>query len=235
MSYPPAPARQNPAAGRRRRQLPAGPSGRPAIGCSSPGHGRRWRSAMSLYGCRSPPPSRRRRCTTTAAPAPAPSGCHHRYQQSAPYIPRSHFGNSLRQARRSSRVAKNGRSAPARSWPGGIPPKRGRCGLRGTAKKGSANSKRTERAGRQLSHQRQPLLELACLRGVPVDHRGIAARRRRTALRAAAIVIGQHQQICGADGEEVLIATVLCESSGTARKGRETQGKAVITAFKRED
>eukprot|EP01051_Picozoa_sp_SAG22_P012902 SAG22_NODE_1388_length_4521_cov_13.635233_1_plen_133_part_10 len=32
-----------------------------------------------------------------------------------------------------------------------------------------------------------------------------------------------------------LIATVLCESSGTARKGRETQGKAVITAFKRED
>eukprot|EP01051_Picozoa_sp_SAG22_P015344 SAG22_NODE_1989_length_3201_cov_1.728240_3_plen_200_part_00 len=33
-----------------------------------------------------------------------------------------------------------------------------------------------------------------------------------------------------------LIATsVLCESSGTARKGRETQGKAVIIAFKRED
>eukprot|EP01051_Picozoa_sp_SAG22_P022085 SAG22_NODE_5151_length_1076_cov_1.414534_1_plen_71_part_01 len=26
-----------------------------------------------------------------------------------------------------------------------------------------------------------------------------------------------------------LIATVLCESSGTARKGRETEGKAVIT------
>eukprot|EP01051_Picozoa_sp_SAG22_P002732 SAG22_NODE_125_length_18883_cov_12.351629_3_plen_100_part_00 len=32
-----------------------------------------------------------------------------------------------------------------------------------------------------------------------------------------------------------LIATVRCERSGTARKGRETQGKAVITAFKRED
>eukprot|EP01051_Picozoa_sp_SAG22_P001757 SAG22_NODE_73_length_22318_cov_47.105315_4_plen_334_part_00 len=29
----------------------------------------------------------------------------------------------------------------------------------------------------------------------------------------------------------LLIATVLCESSGTARKGRETQGKAVIAAF----
>eukprot|EP01051_Picozoa_sp_SAG22_P024992 SAG22_NODE_7192_length_764_cov_1.553383_1_plen_43_part_10 len=26
-----------------------------------------------------------------------------------------------------------------------------------------------------------------------------------------------------------LMATVLCERSGTARKGRETQGKAVIT------
>eukprot|EP01051_Picozoa_sp_SAG22_P000610 SAG22_NODE_17_length_32684_cov_34.234095_23_plen_206_part_00 len=31
------------------------------------------------------------------------------------------------------------------------------------------------------------------------------------------------------------MATVLCESSGTARKGRETEGKAVITAFNRED
>eukprot|EP01051_Picozoa_sp_SAG22_P013467 SAG22_NODE_1511_length_4257_cov_10.774651_4_plen_77_part_00 len=29
-----------------------------------------------------------------------------------------------------------------------------------------------------------------------------------------------------------LIATVGCERSGTARKGRETEGKAVITAFK---
>eukprot|EP01051_Picozoa_sp_SAG22_P013333 SAG22_NODE_1479_length_4327_cov_1.368496_5_plen_150_part_00 len=28
-----------------------------------------------------------------------------------------------------------------------------------------------------------------------------------------------------------LMATVICESSGTARKGSETQGKAVITAF----
>eukprot|EP01051_Picozoa_sp_SAG22_P018916 SAG22_NODE_3329_length_1775_cov_6.273866_4_plen_128_part_01 len=30
----------------------------------------------------------------------------------------------------------------------------------------------------------------------------------------------------------LLMATVGCESSGTARKGRETQGKAMITAFK---
>eukprot|EP01051_Picozoa_sp_SAG22_P000491 SAG22_NODE_14_length_33165_cov_13.196698_10_plen_406_part_00 len=38
------------------------------------------------------------------------------------------------------------------------------------------------------------------------------------------------------DGQLVsLIATVCCERSGTARKGRETQRKAVITAFKRED
>eukprot|EP01051_Picozoa_sp_SAG22_P006728 SAG22_NODE_450_length_10398_cov_8.760171_11_plen_80_part_00 len=29
-----------------------------------------------------------------------------------------------------------------------------------------------------------------------------------------------------------LIATVGCERSGTARKGREIEGKAVITAFK---
>eukprot|EP01051_Picozoa_sp_SAG22_P023569 SAG22_NODE_6137_length_893_cov_65.185139_1_plen_99_part_10 len=36
------------------------------------------------------------------------------------------------------------------------------------------------------------------------------------------------------DGELLLMATVGCESSGTARKGRETEGKAVITAFKRE-
>eukprot|EP01051_Picozoa_sp_SAG22_P001680 SAG22_NODE_69_length_22779_cov_71.088139_4_plen_181_part_00 len=32
-----------------------------------------------------------------------------------------------------------------------------------------------------------------------------------------------------------MIATVRCERSGTARKGRETEEKAVITAFKRED
>eukprot|EP01051_Picozoa_sp_SAG22_P023065 SAG22_NODE_5788_length_952_cov_1.264947_1_plen_257_part_10 len=39
----------------------------------------------------------------------------------------------------------------------------------------------------------------------------------------------------GPTGRASLVATVRCERSGTARKGRETEGKAVTTAFKRED
>eukprot|EP01051_Picozoa_sp_SAG22_P006867 SAG22_NODE_465_length_10181_cov_6.604444_7_plen_103_part_00 len=46
------------------------------------------------------------------------------------------------------------------------------------------------------------------------------------------VVLGRQQ---GVADKQLLIATVGCESSGTARKGRETEGQAVITAFKRED
>eukprot|EP01051_Picozoa_sp_SAG22_P002616 SAG22_NODE_119_length_19257_cov_43.260413_7_plen_370_part_00 len=53
---------------------------------------------------------------------------------------------------------------------------------------------------------------------------------------------GQHRRVQpaavdqeGLPAQVRLLATVRCERSGTARKGRETEGKAVITAFKRED
>eukprot|EP01051_Picozoa_sp_SAG22_P007905 SAG22_NODE_575_length_8991_cov_12.134859_5_plen_157_part_00 len=88
-------------------------------------------------------------------------------------------------------------------------------------------------------------------RPLRLGKRAVTTRRPTTAAAAAARArperqrpVGRHflvdrdrRPAAGAAGlrQPRLIATVGCKRSGTARKGRETEGKAVITAFKRED